>query len=128
VGVVGKLGVATLALVVSAVPTMACLLPWTTLTAAEHECCKQMACQCGRMGMPSSHSCCQRLAGPDDVNFVKVQSPQVGTDVIIAVHLAPAMIQPVVPLSSNHFASGDWFNGLHGPPESPPVSTTILRI
>lgn len=77
--------------------------------------------------MPSSHSCCQGLAGPDDVNFVKAQSLQVGSDGIIAVHLAPTMMQPLVPLS-NYFDNFDWFNGLHGPPESPPVSTTILRI
>lgn len=127
-GVVRKVGIAALALMLSTVPTVACLLPWTTLTAAEHECCKQMAGQCGRMGMPSSHSCCQLLAGPDNLNFVKAQSAQVGSELAsIAPHHAPATIQPL-PLLSNDFGRVNWFDGLHGPPESPPVSTTILRI
>lgn len=124
---VRKAGVVTLALMLSAAPTMACLLPWATLTSAEHECCKQMAGQCGKAGMPSSHSCCQRLAGPDGT-FVEAQSPQMGNELAgVAVHLVPATIRPLAVLS-NHFAKFDWFDGLHGPPESPPASATVLRI
>lgn len=127
-GVVRKVGVPALALMLSAVPTMACLLPWATFTPSERECCKQMAGQCGRMGMPNSHSCCQELASPDDLSFVKAQSAQIGSDLgSIAVHSGPATIHPLLFLS-NHFARVDWFDGLHGPPESPPFSTTILRI
>jgi len=126
VNLANKLGVLTLAVLLFATPTMACLLPTATLTAAERECCKQMAEQCGNAGMPSSHSCCQRLTGPDDLDFVKAQSPCVGSDLLaVAVDCAPAMIQS--PLL-NRLASIEWLDGIHGPPESPPVTTSILRI
>lgn len=120
-----KVGVFSLALILSAVPTMACLLPTATLTAAEHECCKRMARQCGRAGMPSSHSCCQRLSGPED-SFIKASKAQldhVDSTAGASSVTVPLLLTPI-PLVETSF---DAF-GVHGPPGSPPVTISILRI
>lgn len=39
-------------------PALTCLVPRQLLSAAENECCRKMAMDCGSKGMPSSHSCC----------------------------------------------------------------------
>ena len=121
---VAKIGVLALALMLSAVPTMACLLPITTMTAAEHECCKRMAGQCGQAGMPSNHSCCQRISGPEDT-FVKASNAQLdhnaSSSYVLSVG-APLLLSGI-PLvhASPHFA-------VHGPPGSPPATISVLRI
>jgi hypothetical protein len=121
-----KLGVLALVVLLFGVPTMACLLPTAPLTAAERECCKQMAEQCGNPGMPSSHSCCQRLANPDDSSFVVPHSQHVcGNLVIVAIEAVPIALRTPVPSPTTHVS---WFDGTHGPPESPPVTTSVLRI
>lgn len=120
-----KLGVLILAAVLFSVPTMACLLPATELTAAERDCCKQMADQCGGPGMPSSHSCCQRLASPDTSSFL-VPHSQHDVGVLIAI------VSGIVPFSAHTpadlTARFRWLEGVHDPPESPPVTTPVLRI
>ena len=61
-----KVGVSILALLVAALPAMACTVPGATMTAAEHDCCKRMAEQCGHSGMAKSHGCCQPQVSPSD--------------------------------------------------------------
>ncbi len=121
-----KFGVLALSALLFAAPTMACLLPTAELTAAERECCKQMADQCGAAGMPSSHSCCRHLLSPADSSFV-TPHPQIGLDdlVMVASAAIPTAARAVIPALVAH---GMWFDGIHGPPESPPITSSVLRI
>jgi hypothetical protein len=57
-----RVGVFALAVLFAALPVMACAVPNAAMTAAERECCKKMAGQCGDMGMAKSHPCCQVTA------------------------------------------------------------------
>lgn len=121
-----KLGILALSALLFAAPTMACLLSTAELTAAERECCKQMADQCGSAGMPSSHSCCQQLSSPADSSFV-VSHSQIGLGDLATA--GSAAIQTALWVSiPSPAAHGMWFDEIHGPPESPPVSTSVLRI
>lgn len=123
---VAKAGAVALTLILSAVPTMACLLPTVTLTAAEHECCKRMGNQCGRAGMPSSHSCCRRLTGAEATAFITASSARLDHVSDVSYHISPLAasfpvsgVPPVPPHSDL---------GVHGPPGSPPATISVLRI
>ncbi len=121
-----KLGAFAIAALLFTAPSMACLLPIGEMTRAERECCEHMAEQCGGVAMPSSHSCCQRVSDPDVSIFVVPQSQQqVSHLALIAVHNPDI---GVVSKLGERVARADWFDGIHGPPESPPGSTPILRI
>src|SRR5215472_12807936 len=75
-----KAGVSILSLLLLAMPIMACLRPAASMTAAERECCKRTARECGKPGMPQSHACCQTtvpdhfaaLKSSSDVNSVQL--------------------------------------------------------
>jgi hypothetical protein len=125
VKILAKVGVFALVLLVSAAPTMACLMPAATLTAAEQACCKRMADQCGRAGMPS-HSCCQRLSGPEDSTFLKASSALLDHIVNVSYDVPPVpgslalTVVPSIQAQSNF--------DFQGPPGSPPATISILRI
>lgn len=120
-----KIGVFALALFLSALPTMACLLPTVTLSAAEHECCQRMASDCGSANMPSSHSCCQRT-GPEASSYVKAPSVQLNqtarTTFGLPVDASPLLLLTGLPVFQ---VSRDF--GVHGPPGSP-TTISALRI
>ena len=101
-------------------PAMACLTATAEMTAAERECCKQMAEQCGSMDMPASHSCCQK----------EVRSPQTMLRVVpvrlVPLVATPAVVSDLAP--SPGLASEFSFFQIHPPPESPPGTSSILRI
>lgn len=120
-----NVGVFMLALVLVTVPATACLLPNVTLRAAERECCKQMASQCGHAGMAGSHSCCQQLAGPDSSAYIGASSAQLDHLVNISWFLpvsAPLSLTANQPV---HLTSD---LGIQGPPGSPPIAVSVLRI
>jgi len=101
-------------------PIMACMVAGTEMSAAERECCKHMAQNCGSMNMPSSHSCCQaevRQASPmlhvEPAHFV----PQLAVAMM-------ASVPVITPVDAFHALSAE----RHPPPESPPSSSSILRI
>jgi len=71
-----KAGVSILALLLAALPVMACARPGAAMTAAEHDCCKRMAEQCGRSGMAKSHECCQTQVSPNDFHPLQASSSQ----------------------------------------------------
>jgi len=102
-------------------PLMACLVAGAEMSAAERECCKQMAKRCGSMDMPSSHSCCQtevRQAGP----MLHVEQTNVTPQLVAATMVSvPAIITTI---DSFQILSTD----RHPPPESPPSSSSIIRI
>jgi hypothetical protein len=121
-----KVGVFALVLLVSAAPTMACLVPSATLTAAERACCKQMADQCGGAEMTSSHSCCQRLSGPEDNTFIKAPSAQLDHTVNVSYDVFP--LPGAIALTGASPIQAHSNLDFQGPPGSPPATISILRI
>jgi hypothetical protein len=101
-------------------PAMACLTPGVEMTAAEHECCKRMAQMCGSMNMPNSHSCCQK----------EVRRPNGMLSRAPAHIVPPAMSEAVASASvvPKLAANPPLLRDLHPPPESPPSTSSILRV
>ena len=120
-----KAGVSALALLLAALPVMACTIPGAAMTAVERDCCKRMAHDCGKTGM-KSHSCCQTTPVPDHLSAIK-SSSDIGSK-----HLAPVVLHGLptmpavaaVPDSGLSLAAPD----IHSPPVSPPASISVLRI
>lgn len=106
-------------------PTMACALSNVHLTPAERACCKQMKGECGSMGMPASHGCCQKeMPTADHWNaMVQAQSANVQIDFNTTAGLSPAIFL-ALPISTS--------NPTQRPastlPQSPPSAIFILRI
>lgn len=123
----GKVGVSLLSLLLFAMPIMACTLQANALTAAERNCCKRMAQECGKGNMPQSHSCCKTVAMPDHLPAIKSSSDfsSAHASLLVIAHALPE-IPVAVPLAE--FAALIWASDMHGPPGSPPVSISILRI
>jgi hypothetical protein len=89
-----KIGVSTLALLLAALPVMACAVPGAAMTAAERACCKHMANQCGHSGMAKSHGCCQIQTAPNDFHALKASSTQLDHS-LIDLHVQPAALQTI---------------------------------
>jgi hypothetical protein len=121
-----KIGVSTLALLLAALPVMACTIPGAEMTAVERDCCKRMAQECGESGMKESHPCCQTTLVPDHLSAIKSSS---GIDskhlTLVVLHGLPSM--PTVGVISD---SGSSLSApvIHSPPISPPASISVLRI
>ena len=100
---------------------MACVNSAQELTEAERECCKHMAEQCGSMdmSMPASHSCCR----------TEVRQPP-SMLVAASTHIAPPVaVHAVIDSLQLHLTYTAFVVvELHPPPESPPGSSSILRI
>jgi hypothetical protein len=122
---VGKVGVSVLSLVLLAIPTMACVLPAVAMTAAERDCCKRMAQECGK-GMAKSHSCCQTATVPDRLPAIK-SSSNVNSSHLSLV-LVQALPQILAVTTMPESVSSPWATDIHSPPVSPPVTISILRI
>jgi len=121
-----KVGVSILSLLVFAAPIMACALPAIAMTMAERECCKRMAYDCGKSGMPQSHSCCQTTTAPDHLPAIKSSSVVISKQVVpVFAHALPNMWAIAV---TPDFASRTWTSDIHSPPVSPPVGISVLRI
>jgi hypothetical protein len=122
----GKVGVSLMSLLLLATPIMACLVPAAAMTAAERDCCKRMAHECGNKGMPQSHSCCQTTTVPDHLAAIKssseVNSLHPTLFVAYAIHPAPAIATML------ESGSSPWAADIHSPPVSPPVAVSVLRI
>lgn len=122
VKLVGKFAVLLLALSLFASPLMACLLPDSSLTDEERECCRQMAGKCDEM--PSSHSCCKTTVRENDPylsssRLLPFGPPQATLAVLPATKTIdlPESISQMLVVPDGH-----------APPESPPFQTSILRI
>ena len=90
-----KVGVFVLALLLGAVPVVACAVPGATMTAAERDCCKKMAEQCGHAGMTKSHPCCQMSAAPSDLNALKTSAVHSGDVSLMVSHSLVVSSQPI---------------------------------
>jgi hypothetical protein len=121
-----KFGVAAMLLVLLATPIMACVMPATAMTAAERDCCKRMAQECGRDAMTKSHSCCQTTTVHENLPAIKsssdVGSRNLGGVLVYAVPRNPLLI--AMTESGLSVREAD----IHSPPVSPPASISILRI
>ena len=106
-------------------PAMACALPNAHLSPAERACCKQMKNECGSMGMPASHGCCQKeMPTADHWNvMVQVQSANIQIDLAAVAGLPPAILL-TLPVSASNPAQ--WPASTL--PQSPPSLISILRI
>jgi hypothetical protein len=121
-----KVGISTLALLLAALPVMACTIPSAAMTAVERDCCRRMAHECGKTGMKQSHSCCQTTPVPDHLAALK-SSSEVGSK-----HLAPVVLHmlPSMPTVAAITDSGSSLSApdIYSPPVSPPASISVLRI
>ena len=120
-----KFGVWLLVLLLFGLPLLNCVTPAQAMTAAEKECCKKMAGECGRAGMAQSHSCCPPSGSVDTRPLVvKAASPALSHFTLAVVHVIPAA----------EFASAasavltPWAGQVHSPPGETPPNTTVLRI
>lgn len=120
-----KIAVSTLALLLAALPAMACAIPGAVMTAAERNCCKRMANQCGHSGMAKSHGCCEIQTAPNDFHALKASSSQLDHS-LIDLHAQPVALQTVTD-SQSIFTTNTGFP-THGPPDLVYSASTVLRI
>lgn len=104
-------------------PVLACLLPGEELSPAEKQCCREMAGQCGRVDMPSSHSCCKTVVRAHPVWLPRTSASPV----------QPLRVVSELPPENLVAANGDGGFALrrlssHAPPESPSDALPVLRI
>jgi len=122
--VIRKLSVFALAVLFAGLPVMACMVPNAAMTAAERECCKKMAGQCGDMA--KSHPCCQITATPADFHALKTASSQLHRVSLVLFHALPLTAQTDAYFSLAQWSSRD--SCTHSPPGLGSLATTVLRI
>jgi hypothetical protein len=119
-----KFGIGLLAFVLFGTPLLNCVTRNQAMTAAEKECCKKMAAECGRAGMTSSHSCCQSNGAADTRPLLKSASPTITYHTLfianVISHFELFTLQSAISVSQPA--------QLHGPPGETPPGTTVLRI
>jgi hypothetical protein len=122
----GKVGVLVVSLVLLATPIMACVIPIAAMTAAERECCKRMAQECGKNGMAKSHSCCQTATAPEHLPAIRSSSDDGSGQLALALVHAALPSPTLVTMAESGFSLRE--ADIHSPPVSPPASISILRI
>jgi hypothetical protein len=123
---IGRIGVLALTVLFAALPVLACAMPNSAMTAAERECCKKMAGQCGDMGMAKSHPCCQQTSTSSDFDALKTASSQDHHFSLIVFHALSVPFE-----ASSNSSLAQWSSRIlytHGPPGLAPTFQTILRI
>jgi hypothetical protein len=104
-------------------PAMACMVPNAEMSNQERACCRMMKNQCGQMGMPASHGCCQKTPPSVHDNALDTKAvtfhPVVGTIIWLA---ASELVNPASTVIG-------WVKHPdYSPPKSPPAAISILRI
>jgi hypothetical protein len=120
-----KAGVSILAMLLAALPVMACARPGAAMTRAERDCCKRMAEQCGRSGMAKSHGCCQTQVSPGDLHALKAPSSELDHSLLELHSQLVALQATTVPQLV--FTAGT-SSATHSPPGQLSLATTVLRI
>ena len=123
---VQKVAVFALAALFAALPVMACAVPNAAMAAAERECCKKMAGQCGDMGMAKSHPCCQSTATPAEFHALKTASSQLHRVSLVLLHAVSLTSQAETYSSLAQWSS--LVSCTHSPPRLESLTTTVLRI
>jgi hypothetical protein len=125
VRLVTKIGVSTLALLLPALPLMACAVPGAVMTAAERDCCKRMADQCGHSGMAKPHGCCEIQTAPNDFHALKASVAQLDHS-LINLHTQPSESQTIA--YARLLITTNTSFPTHSPPGMAYSATTVLRI
>jgi hypothetical protein len=117
-----QIGVLVLLLASCLAPAMACMVPDAAMSAQERACCRMMKNQCGQMGMPASHGCCQktRLGVRDNALDTKAMN--------FHPNAAPIIWLTAFELDSTSSVAGWVEHTEYSPPKSPPATISILRI
>lgn len=118
-----QFGIVLLLLVSYLTPAMACMVSTVHMNAEERACCRAMKNQCEQMGMPASHSCCQKAPKSAQDNAVLTKAVT-HHPVVVAVLWLSAMEWP----SLNRVIAGTVEYADTSPPPAPPGSISILRI
>jgi hypothetical protein len=118
-----QFGALILLLVITVAPAMACMVPDVQMSAQERACCRMMKNQCGQMGMPASHGCCQKAPQSTQINALDTKTVTVHPVVHTVILLTMVELAPPVA------AIGEWMDRPeYSPPKSPPATISILRI
>src|SRR6266550_355881 len=120
-----KIDVSILVLLVAAAPVMACARPAATMTAAERDCCKRMAQQCGKSGMSRPHGCCQTEVSPSDFHVLKASSSQLDNS-LFQIHATVPVALPVI--TGSEMFGTNVASRTNSPPGPVYSATTVLRI
>jgi hypothetical protein len=118
-----QFGVLVLLLVTCLAPAMACIVPNAEMSTQERTCCRMMKNQCGQMGMPASHGCCQKT--PPSVHDNALDTKAVSIHPVVAPVIWLAAFELVNPTST---VIGWVEHPDYSPPKSPPSTISILRI
>jgi hypothetical protein len=118
-----QLGVLFLLLVSCVAPVTACMVPSAEMSAQERACCRMMKNQCGQMGMPASHGCCQKT--PPSVHESALKTKAVALHPVVVPVSWLVASELVKPTSS---VAGWVEQPDYSPPKSPPSTLSILRI
>jgi hypothetical protein len=121
--VLRQFGVLVLLLVSCLAPAMACMVPDAEMSAQERACCRMMKNQCGRMGMPASHGCCQKT--PPSVHDNALVTKAVTFHPVVVPVICLAASELVNPASA---VTGWAEHPAYLHPESPPATISIFRI
>jgi hypothetical protein len=120
-----KAGVSILAMLLAALPVMACARPGAAMTRAERDCCKRTAERCGRSGMAKSHGCCQTQVSPGDLHALKAPSSELDRS-LQALYEQPVSAQAIFD-PQLMFTVGT-SSPTHSPPGLLSLATSVLRI
>ena len=117
-----QFGVLVLLLVSCLAPAMACMVPNAEMSTQERACCREMKDQCGQMGMPASHGCCQKTPPSVHYNALDTKPVTFHPVVVPAIWLAaPELVNPT--------SGAGWVEHRdYSPPKSPSFTVSILRI
>lgn len=118
-----QIGLLSLLVIFCIGPVMACMRADAQMSPEERACCRMMNNQCGEMGMPASHHCCQKTVQGAEQDVIQARiaalPPLAGAS---ALQAAFTSLSPT-PHAAHWFERPE-----HSPPESPPRSIPILRI
>jgi hypothetical protein len=118
-----QLGVLVLLLASCLAPAMACMVPDAAMNAQERACCRLMKNQCGQVGMPASHGCCQKTPLAVHDNALDTKATNVHPVAASVVWLAAFdLVNPTSTVAGRVEHPDD------SPPKSPPTTISILRI
>jgi hypothetical protein len=121
--VLRQFGVLVLLLVSCLAPAMACMVPDAQMNTQERACCRMMKDQCGQMGMPASHGCCQKT--PPSVRDNALDTKAVTLHPVVVPVICLAASELVNPVSAVAYWAERPDYSL---PKSPPSTISILRI
>jgi hypothetical protein len=118
-----QLGALILLWVTCLAPAMACMVPGAEMSTQERACCRTMKNQCGQIGMPASHGCCQKAPPSVNDNALTAKTVALSPVSITAICLSTYGVLPPASVVVGWVGRPDY-----SPPESPPLAVSILRI